>query len=107
MVMQMANPAWVKGVSGNPKGSKKTAFRDDFDNLLAKKKMFDQGLQITSGKWAEIIEAMAFFAIKGNVQAAVFLRDTFHGKPKETIQHDVTDDTKEGLRLAYSINAKN
>lgn len=102
----MANPAWVKGVSGNPSGSKKTAFKEDFDNLLAKKKMFDEGLQIASDKWSDIIEAMAAQAIKGNVQAAVFIRDTFQGKPKEVIQHDLTDESKEGLRLAYSISSK-
>lgn len=97
---------WVKGQSGNPAGSKKTEFKDDFDNLLAKKKMYDEGLQIASEKWTDIIEAMAICAIKGNVQAAVFIRDTFQGKPKEVIQHDVTDEAKEGLRLAYSISEK-
>jgi hypothetical protein len=97
---------WEKGQSGNPAGNKKTAFKDDFDNLLAKKKMHDEGVQIVADKWADIIEAMANIAIKGNVQAAVFLRDTFIGKPKETISHDISEDAKQGLTLAYSIKAK-
>lgn len=95
---------WAKGQSGNTKGRPKTLFKEDFDNLVEKKKMYDLGLQITSTKWDEIIQAMADHAIAGNVQAANFLRDTFLGKPKETVQHDVTDEAKEGLRLAYSIN---
>lgn len=99
----MANPNWVKGVSGNPKGAPKTAFRQDFDQLLAKKKMHDEGTQIVADKWADIIEAMANQAIQGNVQAAAFLRDTFIGRPKESIQHDLSDETKIGLKLSYSV----
>lgn len=96
----MANPNWVKGVSGNPAGSKKTAFRDDFDNLKEKKRMFDLGLQITSESWDEIIQSMANHAIGGNVQAAAFLRDTFIGKPREVL--DVDMKAPEGLKITIS-----
>lgn len=98
----MANPNWVKGVSGNPAGGKKTAFKQDFDQLLAKKKMYDEGSQIVSDKWSDIIEAMASSAIAGNVQAAAFLRDTFIGKPKESIQHDVGDNLKNSIHITIS-----
>lgn len=94
---------WVKGQSGNPAGAKKSAFKEDFDNLLAKKKMYDQGLQVLDEKWVEIIHAMAGCAIRGNVQAAVFLRDTFIGKPKETTEEEIPENSKQGLKLAYSI----
>lgn len=91
---------WVKGQSGNPAGSQKTAFREDFDNLKEKKRMFDLGLQITSGKWDEIIQSMANHAIAGNVQAAAFLRDTFIGKPREVL--DVDMKAPEGLKITIS-----
>jgi hypothetical protein len=91
------------GNNANPKGRPKTAYKEDFDQLMAKKKMFDRGCQIANDKWEDIIEAMATQAIRGNVQAAVFIRDTFIGKPKDTIIHDTTEDVKHGLRLAYSI----
>lgn len=95
--------AWGKGVSGNPKGAPKKAFTQDFDQLLAKKRMHDEGTQIISDKWADIIEAIAEQAMMGNVQAAAFLRDTFIGKPKESVQHDISEEAKSGLKLAYSL----
>jgi len=97
---------WDKGESGNPAGRPKSAFKNDFDQLQAKKQMFDEGLQVYKENYEEIIRAMCGQAIKGNVPAAVYLRDSFLGKPKETISHDVTDEAKEGLRLAYSISGK-
>lgn len=99
----MANPNWTKGVSGNPAGSKKTAFKQDFDNLKAKKEMFDRGTQILNEEWDEIFYAMCAHAKNGNVQAANFVANYILGKPKETIVHDVTEDAKQGLRLAYSV----
>ena len=97
---------FAPGVSGNLAGRPKSAFRDSFDQLAAKKRMMDQGLQVLNRDWTEIVEAMALCAIAGNVQAAIFLRDTFIGKPKEIIQHDITEEAKEGLKLAYSIGEK-
>lgn len=96
----IGNPNWVKGKSPNPNGRPKTAFKLDFDQLLAKKKMHDEGSQIVADKWSDIIEAMANSAIAGNVQAAVFLRDTFVGKPKETMQHDVSDNLKSSIHIS-------
>jgi hypothetical protein len=100
--------AWVKGQSGNPAGAKKTEFAKDFDNLKAKKEMFDRGTQILNEKWDDIFYAMCQHAINGNVQAANFVANYILGKPKETIVHDVSDNAKEGLRLAYKVseNAK-
>lgn len=95
-----------KGVSGNPKGRPKTAFKESYDNLAAKKEMMDKGIQVLAADWEEVVVAMVECAIGGNVQAAVFLRDTFIGKPKDIIEHDVTEDAKMGLRLAYSIANK-
>lgn len=91
---------FLPGNNANPKGRPKTAFKEDFDNLLAKKKMHDQGVQIVSETWEEIIHAMAHHAIRGNVQAAIFLRDTFIGKPKETIDHGTTSDA--GIKILIS-----
>jgi hypothetical protein len=94
---------WVKGQSGNLTGRPKTAFKENFDQLKAKIKMQDEGSQIVAEEWADIISGMVYQAKVGNVQAAIFLRDTFLGKPKETVVHDIDENAKEGLRLAYSI----
>jgi hypothetical protein len=97
---------FLPGNNMNPKGRPKTAFKDDFDQLQAKKKMFDEGLQVYKENYQDIIVAMCNQAIKGNVPAAVYLRDSFLGKPKETVVHDIDEDAKQGLRLAYSISGK-
>lgn len=89
---QMAK--WVKGQSGNIAGRPKTAFKEGFDQLVAKKNMYDRGLQIVNQSWDSIIEAMADQAIEGNHNAAIFLRDTFLGKPKETVEHDGSVESK-------------
>ena len=95
---------WEKGESGNPAGRPKSAFKENFDQILAKKQMFDEGIQVYKENYEEIILAMCNHAIKGNVSAAVYLRDSFIGRPKEVLVHDVTEDAKQGLKLAYSIS---
>lgn len=95
---------WVKGQSGNPAGTKKTEFKNDFDNLKAKKEMFDRGTQILNEKWDDIFYAMCDLAILGNVQAANFVSNYILGKPKETVVHDVTDDAKGALKLSYTVD---
>lgn len=101
------NPKWQKGgASPNPNGRPRTAYKENFDQLKAKKEMFDRGTQILNEKWDDIFYAMCDLAILGNVQAANFVANYILGKPKETIIHDVAENAKEGLRLAYSIKEK-
>ena len=89
------------GQSGNPAGRPKSAFKQEFDELIHKKKMHETGIKILGESWDSIVRAMVNHAVRGNVQAAVFLRDTFLGKPKETMSHEVAD---KGIKvtLAYS-----
>lgn len=95
---------WQKGApSPNPNGRPKAAFKENFDQLKAKKEMFDRGTQILNEKWDDIFYAMCELAILGNVQAANFVANYILGKPKETIVHDVTEDAKNGLKLAYAL----
>jgi hypothetical protein len=44
---------------------------------------------------------MAHHATKGNVQAAIFLRDTFIGKPKDTIDHSLSDNSA-GIKITIA-----
>lgn len=94
---------WTKGTSGNLKGRPKTAFKENFDQLQAKKKMFEEATQILSERWADVFHAMIDQAQAGNPQAARFVAEYVLGKPKETIVHDVTEEAKQGLKLAYSV----
>ena len=103
--MQMSK--FKPGQSGNPKGRPKSAFLDNYDSLQAKRTMINQGSQLVAENWPDIVYSMIEQAIKGNVQAAVFIRDTFIGKPKETVQHDVSEEAKEGLKLAYNLGVNN
>lgn len=95
---------WIKGQSGNLKGRPKTAFKDTFDNLMAQKTMFSKATQILNEEFEDIVYALCDQAKEGNTQAASLLFSYVLGKPKEVIQHDVTDEAKEGLKLAYSIS---
>jgi len=82
---------FLPGKSGNPAGRPKSAFKDNFDQLQAKQQMADIGTQIYRENYEEIILAMCNQAIKGNVQAAVYLRDSLIGRPKETVGIENTD----------------
>ena len=104
--MANGNPNWVKGKSGNPSGRPKTAFKDTFDNLTAQRNMIGKATQILNEEFEEIVYALCDQAKAGNTNAASLLFNYVLGKPKEIIQHDITNEAKEGLRLAYSINGK-
>lgn len=91
---------FLPGNNANPKGRPKTAFKENFDQLLAKKKMFDEATQVLSERWVDIVSAMCDCAEKGNVQAAAFITSYVLGKPKETIQHDVSDELKKSIHIS-------
>jgi hypothetical protein len=94
------------GNNANPKGRPKTAYRENFDQLMAKKKMFDEASQILSERWSDIYNSMCDCAEAGNVQAATFVSSYVLGKPKETVVHDITDDAKGALKLSYAVEAE-
>ena len=91
---------FLPGNNANPKGRPKTAFKENFDQLLAKKKMFDEATQVLSERWVDIVSAMCDCAEKGNVQAAVFITSYVLGKPKETVEHDVGDNLKSSINIS-------
>jgi hypothetical protein len=82
------------------------AFKDTFDNLTAQKNMIGKATQILNEEFEDIVYALCDQAKAGNTQAASLLFNYVLGKPKEVIQHDITDEAKQGLRLAYSIGEK-
>lgn len=92
-----------KGISGNKRGRPKTAHLDTAKKLRASQAMIEQGGEILSENWDSVVRAMVRQAQKGNVPAASWLRDTFIGKPKEVISHEVDEDSKGILTLAYSV----
>jgi hypothetical protein len=92
---------FLPGNNANPSGRPKTAYKENFDQLKAKKEMFDRGTQILNEKWDDIFYSMCDLAIKGNVQAANFVANYILGKPKETIQHD-TVDNKSTISISIS-----
>lgn len=95
---------FLPGNNANPKGRPKTAYKENFDQLMAKKKMFDEASQILSERWSDIFHSMCDCAESGNVQAATFVTSYVLGKPKETVVHDVTDDAKGALKLSYTVD---
>lgn len=90
------------GNNANPNGRPKSLFKDSFEELKHKKRLHEQGLKIVGESWDSIVRAMCNQAVRGNVQAAVFVRDTFIGKPKEVISHDVTADKGVNITLSYN-----
>lgn len=93
------NPTWKKGYCPNPKGRPKTAYMESFDNIKAKREMLSEATQILRDRWQEVVHAMIDAAIEGNPQAASFICNYVIGKPKEIIEHDMTDSAKKALQI--------
>jgi hypothetical protein len=99
----MANPNWVKGgKSPNSAGRPKTAFKETFDNLTAQRNMVSKATQILNEEFEEIVYALCDQAKAGNTNAASLLFNYVLGKPKEVIQHDISDEARQGLRIVIS-----
>jgi len=93
---------WVKGQSGNKAGRPKTAFKESFDNLKAQGTMISKANQILNDEFEDIFYALCDQAKAGNTQAASLIFSYVLGKPKEVIQHDVTDEAKNALSIFIS-----
>lgn len=91
---------FLPGNNMNPKGRPKTAFKEGFDQLVAKKKMFEEATQILSERWGDVFHAMCDQAIKGNPQAAAFVANYVLGKPREYVDVDIA--SKDGLKIVIS-----
>lgn len=91
---------FLPGNNANPKGRPKTAYKEGFDQMLAKKKMFEEATQILSERWGDVFHAMCDQAEKGNPQAAIFVANYVLGKPKETIDMDLS--SKAGINIIIS-----
>jgi hypothetical protein len=92
---------WQKGAaSPNPSGRPKSAFKENFDQLAAKKKMFEEATQVLSERWADIVHSMCDCAEGGNVQAAAFVASYVLGKPTETVKHDIGDELRKSIHIS-------
>jgi hypothetical protein len=81
-------------------GRPKSAFKDGFDQLKAKKKMHEEATQILSERWVDVFHAMCDMAEEGNTQAAVFVANYVLGKPKETIDLDIGGRAEIGITIS-------
>lgn len=81
----MANPAWVKGKSGNPNGRPKkgNAFTEVLEAILAEKIIEYRGKKI-SGKEAAARKLLDM-ALHGDVQALRYLADRIDGTPRQSV----------------------
>lgn len=79
-------PRWKKGESGNPNGRPRKL--PDLQELLADVLGQQTKEGMTAGE--EILRAMHARAKKGDVRAAELLLDRAYGKPKQTVDNNIT-----------------
>lgn len=77
----MSNPAWKKGVSGNPNGRprKGQTFTDILEGVLGEEVVKHNGKNIT-GKEA-VARKLLELAIKGDIRAIQYIGDRLDGRP--------------------------
>lgn len=95
-----------KNVSGNPRGRPKTAHLETVDRHKKTQSMILSGTMQLELSWPELVDSMIKQAKKGNVTAATWLRDTFIGKPTESISHSTDIDSNDKLVLAYAVKSQ-
>lgn len=78
-------PRWKKGESGNPNGRPRKL--PELDKLLADV-LGEEKDGITAGE--AILKAIRAKAAKGDVRAAELLLDRAYGKPKQSIDNNIT-----------------
>lgn len=103
----MANPAWVKGVSGNPKGRprKGKSLTDILERILKEKQVTFRGKQIT-GKEAAVRKLLEL-ALAGDVPALKYLIDRIDGRPNTTVKlEDESTDFLSALTEAHRIRER-
>jgi hypothetical protein len=91
---------FLPGNNANPAGRPKSAFKEGFDQLAAKKKMFEEATQILNERWCDVFHAMCDMAEAGNPQAAAFVAHYVLGRPKESIDLDMK--SMEGFKIVIS-----
>ena len=77
----MANPAWKKGVSGNPNGRprKGQTFTDILEGVLGEEVVKHNGKTI-SGKEA-VARKLLELAVSGDIKAIQYIGDRLDGRP--------------------------
>lgn len=78
-------PRWKKGESGNPNGRPRKL--PELDKLLADV-LGEEKDGVTAGE--AILKALRAKASKGDVRAAEVLLDRAYGKPKQSIDNNIT-----------------
>jgi hypothetical protein len=90
-----------KGQTGNKRGRPKTAHLETVGKHQKTQQMITEGTNQLALSWPDIIDSLIKQAVRGNVPAATWLRDTFIGKPSETINHNAGESFKDAINLAY------
>jgi hypothetical protein len=94
LVKRNSNGQLMKGSVLNPQGGHVKPYTDKEKAWNQKARMMMRGLEICEQEWEEIVLAMCKCAQQGSVPAATFLRNTFLGKPKESVEIDTTKSSK-------------
>lgn len=103
----MANPAWVKGVSGNPKGRprKGKTLTDILEKELRKKNVRTPEGDIPAKE--ALARKIIALAIDGDVAALKYIFDRVDGKPLASVDvHDDSGTFLDALEEAHRIRER-
>jgi hypothetical protein len=89
----MANPNWVKGVSGNPKGKPVGTLNDETISKLERRAIFNSKVE---KRWIKIIDALMEKELK-------YVAEEFMGKTKDEIDVFIKKEPTERIKAIKAM----
>ena len=85
------NPAWIKGVSGNPLGApkKETSMTKILNDVLEEESVKMNGDMISAKE--AVARKILSIAMNGDMAALRYLYDRIDGMPRQTIEAEIAD----------------